>query len=476
MSEQADRELVELARRGDGAAIAVLFSRYWRAARAAAYAVTGEFASAEDAAAEAFQQALAGMESLRDPNRFGAWLRTIVVRKARLGSTDRRLSVDAMVNDLSDQNERPDDTLERLELEALIQQAVRGLPDQLREAMALVYFEGYESEAAARFLDVPDGTLRRRLHDGRKRLRRAVEHILQGSRRMNDEREGQIQRIKSLIDSGEVYQALREALALRPPPNELIDLFMRRQIAPANDWQAVASNKQSAEFIREMAQRILRPSDRASDPNHPVGSVATAIRKVLPDFQEWSLTEDAAARFLTFKGEHRDRLQIVMPPGFAEGRPGAFLRATRAILHVSKNGPVQSLYQLLRGSPAEQTFRAAIKNTRISDVVDLTWMVACPLELRSVQEMLERLTSTVLPGAQVRFSTYDEPRYRSALQVHIGDVSARAAHGGVLADWPGRPQGVDAAHLRIFLEPWVMAQSGQVVEFDELPEMPCTIT
>ena len=81
MSERADRELVKLARGGDGAAIGELFSRYWRAAHAAAFGVTGEFASAEDAAAEAFRQALAGIDSLRDPNRFGSWLRTIVVAK-----------------------------------------------------------------------------------------------------------------------------------------------------------------------------------------------------------------------------------------------------------------------------------------------------------------------------------------------------------------------------------------------------------
>jgi hypothetical protein len=73
-------------------------------------------------------------------------------------------------------------------------------------------------------------------------------------------------------------------------------------------------------------------------------------------------------------------------------------------------------------------------------------------------------------------SIYDEPRYRSALQLQGGGLSARFTHGGVLAEWPGRPQGVDAAHLRIFLEPWATVQSGQVVEFDPLPEMPSTLT
>jgi hypothetical protein len=245
----------------------------------------------------------------------------------------------------------------------------------------------------------------------------------------------------------------------------------------ANDSQAADGGKERREFLRETAQRLSRPSGRASDPKHPVGSIAAAIRRALPDFQDWPLDAGkAAVRFMTFTGEHRDRLQAVMPPGFAEGHPGAFLRATRAILHLSENGPVQSIYQLVQDSPDEQTFRAAKNDMRISDVLDLTWMVTGPLELRSVQEMLECLSSAVLPGEQVRFSTYDEPRYRSALQLHVGDVSARFAHGGVLAEWPGRPQGVDAAHLRIFLEPWATVQSGQVVEFDQLPEMPCTIT
>src|SRR5687767_11923875 len=133
MRECADRELVEQAKRGDGAAIGELFSRYWRAARAAAFGVTGEFASAEDAAAEAFRQALVGVDSLRDPNRFGPWLRTIVVRKARL-ALRARPAPDVLFDDRRDLRELPDDALERLELQTLIQRAVRELPTRLREA------------------------------------------------------------------------------------------------------------------------------------------------------------------------------------------------------------------------------------------------------------------------------------------------------------------------------------------------------
>jgi RNA polymerase sigma-70 factor (ECF subfamily) len=472
MSERADRDLVELARRGDAAAIGELFSRYWRAARAAAFGVTGEFASAEDAASEAFRQALAGLDSLRDPNQFGPWLRTIVVRKARLERESRRPVAGALDRSQAVRNEPPGESLERLELEAVIRHAVRELPAPLREAMALFYFEGYDSAAAARFLDIPSSTLRRRLHSGRKRLHGAVEQILKGTKRRNEEREQRIQSVKRLIDKGEVYRGLREALALRPPPHELTSLLMRSQTLRENRSQQVSSGAESEQVLRDTAQRFLRPSDRALDPKHPVGGIAAAIRKALPDFQEWPLAAgESAVRFLTFSGAHRDRIRALLPPGFAEGRPGAFLRASRALLRLGENG-TQSIYDLLQNSPDDHAFRAASSEMRMSDVIDLTWMTAGRLELRSVQAMLERLTSAILPEAEVRFSAYDEPRYRSALQLQIAGVSARFAQGGVLSEWPGHPQGAGAAHVRIFLEPWAGVHSGRVVEFEPLPRTP----
>lgn len=54
MTETLDRELVERARRGTS-----------------------------DAASVACEQAMAGLGSLRDPERFGPWLRTIAIRRAR---------------------------------------------------------------------------------------------------------------------------------------------------------------------------------------------------------------------------------------------------------------------------------------------------------------------------------------------------------------------------------------------------------
>jgi RNA polymerase sigma factor (sigma-70 family) len=262
MREHTDQELVERSRRGEGAAIGELFSRYWRAARAAAFGVTGEFASAEDAAAEGFRQALVGMSKLRDPSRFGPWLRTIVIRKARLGLRSGPGVTDAPVEAVPDSTERPDSALERIELQVLIQQAVRELPAGLREAVSLFYIEGYDSDAAARFLDIPPGTFRRRLHEGRKRLRSAAEQILQGRKFMNHEREREIEKLRNMIDHADgsdpepLFEAFRGILALRPPPTELIGPLIQRQAESAKSSEALPGGTDFKELARARTRTI----------------------------------------------------------------------------------------------------------------------------------------------------------------------------------------------------------------------------
>lgn len=469
MTDRTDRELVERARAGDANAIGALFTRYWRAARAAAFGVTGDVASAEDAAAEAFQEAVGGLDSLRDADRFGSWLRTIVVRKAQR-EWPRLPAAEDLPADLSDRAERPDQALERLEMAALIQRAVRELPTSLREAMALTYFEGYDSEAAARFLDIPPGTLRRRLHDGREQVRRTVGRILAGSTRMVEKQERQLEHLRSLVEEGATYRAIREILAIRPPPGELVDLLMRRHSFSVNATEHAARAADGGETLPTRMRSITTPSARASDPRDPVGATAAAIRATLPEFHEWRFdTGDAAARFLSFAGERLKRLEVMLPPGFAEGRPGAFLRSSRGLVRVRADGAVESVYELLQESPDARTFEMAMQQVQISDVIDLTWMVAGVLELRAVEELVAWVAGVVIPAADLRFSLYDEPRYRSALQMYEGNGSARLASGGVLAEWPGRPGGVDAAHVRLFLEPWAEVRSGKAVAFDRIP-------
>ena len=411
----------------------------------------GEWAEAEDAASDGLCEALSGIKTLQDPSGFGAWLRTIVIRKAR--ARPKRTSWE-VVPDLLDPGERPDEQLARRELVEALHEAVRQLPEALREVIALHYFEGYAPADAASFLDLPAGTFRRRLHDGRKRLRTSVEQILNGRKPMNEAQRPDVERLKSMITGGPIEQAMREILALRPPPEQLLDLLRKRR-SGSSDGELMA---------RRAASIIESASSYASDPDHPVGAMALAIRRALPEFREWQLRLSASVTHLFGQGEYRDRLQEILPPGFAEGNPGAFVRATRGLVHITVADRAETVHELLQQASGGRP------RIRISDVLDLTWMVQEPLELRSVQEMMERLSAAVLPKTQPCFSSYQEPRYRTAFQLNFVGIQDRAAVGGVLAEWPGRPLNIGAAYVRIFLEPWASAQTGKRVEFVGLPE------
>ena len=159
-----------------------------------------------------------------------------------------------VVPDCQDPGDRPDEQLARRELAEVLHEAVCHLPEALREVIAL--HEGYAPADAAFFLDLPAGTFRRRLHDGRKRLRSSVEQILNGRKPMNEAQRPDVERLKSMITGGPVEQAMREIFALRPPPEELLDLLRKRR-----------SGSPDGELMARRAASIIESvSSYASDP------------------------------------------------------------------------------------------------------------------------------------------------------------------------------------------------------------------
>ena len=57
---------------------------------------------------------------------------------------------------------------------ALLYEAIARLPEKLRVAVILFYFEDMDVAAAARAMGVPEGTVKSRLHKARKRLKEVL--------------------------------------------------------------------------------------------------------------------------------------------------------------------------------------------------------------------------------------------------------------------------------------------------------------
>lgn len=153
-----------------------LFGERAEAAVRLAYHLTGDREAALDLSQEAFVRAMESLPTLEDPSRAGAWFSRIVVNLSR-DWLRRRASENSAVRDAPPKSAtgESDPALhaEREEARERLRAALLALPEELREAVSLVCVEGLAPKDAAEALGVAAGTLRWRLHEGRKLLREA---------------------------------------------------------------------------------------------------------------------------------------------------------------------------------------------------------------------------------------------------------------------------------------------------------------
>jgi RNA polymerase sigma factor (sigma-70 family) len=430
---------------------------------------------AEDVASEAFYAALDGLQNLRDTQRFGPWLHTIVVRTARCHKTTELKENGFELQTLPDMKfPAPSAHLEQQDLSTLIHEAVANLSETLREAVSLFYFEGYSIEEAARFLDIPTGTLKRRLHDGRQRLRDFAEKVMSGTKSMNPQREQILKLLKDASNEGihteAFFQAMRQALRLRPVPDRIFKEVMQKHWAAKRTKMPISAEKEHQ--LRQKLSHIYTPSQRAQDPNHPLGAVANAIRAALPEFQPWQVDwskVDVSQMVRDISEGNEKALSFLRPPSFTEGSQGSYISAMRTWLLQDEDGSVCTSYQLMQKKETLESLKMQIKQgKRLSDTLHLLWKKSESLELRAVEELLRHLSNVIVPKTPISFCPYEEPRYRAALRMQLGESPIPAAIGGVLNSWPGLSERVSVASVVIYLEPWAAVQSGQVVELADL--------
>lgn len=128
-------------------------------------------AEAEDVAQEAMLRAYRNFHRLRERDSFRAWLVRTSWRLSldRIRSAGRRQRREQAA--LEHQSEAPvEDVAASREFERHLAAALDALPEKLRMAMVLAAIEGYNTREVAKLLDIPEGTVKSRLHLARKQL------------------------------------------------------------------------------------------------------------------------------------------------------------------------------------------------------------------------------------------------------------------------------------------------------------------
>lgn len=171
--EVPDEALVRRCLAGNKNAFDTLVERHKGAAYGLAFHYVGRFSEAEDLAQEAFVQAYVNLARLREPSRFGAWLKGITANLCKMFLRSRQ-SERASLEEMAAQAESEptaDDILQQSEVRQQVRQALASLSEKNRLAVTLYYIDGLTYQEMANFLEVPVSTIKGRLHKARRQLR-----------------------------------------------------------------------------------------------------------------------------------------------------------------------------------------------------------------------------------------------------------------------------------------------------------------
>ena len=168
------RDLVERARRGDRDAFTSLVHATSDRMYALASRILRDGDLAEDALQGALITAWRQLPTLRDPDRFEAWVRRLLVH-ACYAEARRRRTWAANVRVLPvDGPAGPDELLSVVDRDQL-DRVFRRLPVEQRAVFVLHHYLGLPLTEIADTLGIPHGTARSRLHYATRTLRAAIE-------------------------------------------------------------------------------------------------------------------------------------------------------------------------------------------------------------------------------------------------------------------------------------------------------------
>jgi RNA polymerase sigma-70 factor (ECF subfamily) len=170
--------LVDRAKTGDRAAYGELVTRFQNSVYAMALARTRDPNEAQELAQEVFVHAMRKLPQLRDARCFAGWLRRITVRMAINRATRRGPAFGTdpeMLDAVAGRSTAPDADLELNEAKAELHAGLKQLKAMDRETLEAFYLRGRSLEQMADEFEAPVGTIKRRLHVARHRLKEVLE-------------------------------------------------------------------------------------------------------------------------------------------------------------------------------------------------------------------------------------------------------------------------------------------------------------
>ena len=180
MSQIEITELVLRAQQGDRQAYGELAERFEATVYAVALARLRNPTEAQELTQEVLLHGMRKLPQLREPAAFAGWLRQITVRMA-INRLTRRGPLQKVDGDVLDGAEAagasPLDGMIRSEQAGQLYQALDQLKPVDRATLVAFYIRGRSLKQMSREFETPVGTIKRRLHVARNRLKEVMEAL-----------------------------------------------------------------------------------------------------------------------------------------------------------------------------------------------------------------------------------------------------------------------------------------------------------
>ena len=165
---------------GDAAVFEVLMRRYNQRVFRAARSVLRDDAETEDVVQDAWVRAYTHLRQFMGRASFATWVIRIAIHEAlaRRRYRGRHQSLDEHTALLPARTRPPDQEVGARQVAGVVEAAIDGLPTRYRMAFVLRDVEGLSTAEAAECLDVPEATVKTRLHRARNLLRRELDTAL----------------------------------------------------------------------------------------------------------------------------------------------------------------------------------------------------------------------------------------------------------------------------------------------------------
>ena len=173
LARLSDEALLSLVAASDDDALSELYDRFGRVAYGLALRILRDETLAQDAVQEAFLGVWRNADRfLAERAKASTWILTLVHRRAvDLVRREERRRADPLDDTEQPTGEATDEEAWLRAQRQVVQEALRKLPPDQREAIELAYYGGFTQSELAERLGLPLGTIKSRMFTGLKRLR-----------------------------------------------------------------------------------------------------------------------------------------------------------------------------------------------------------------------------------------------------------------------------------------------------------------